>query len=1108
MSLAGFSSSFLPSWFNIDFILTPFFNYGRSSRALILLLLQRGGIHPNPGPASQSFSPSPLPTILQFNCNGIRSSVAEVNNFLCKNRISVAALQETKLSEKSADPSFPNYILIRKDRPGGGGGGGLAFLVHHSLPFTPLSSPLSQDKIIECQGISVTLNGSSIEVFNLYIPPASGCPRGYSPDLSPLLNLPNDSLVLGDINAHHPSWDSSLSDVRGDSIAASIDQSPLLVLNEDTATRIPSAQNQPSSSPDISLASAHLAIELTWSTRLTLNSDHLPILIEFPSNQHPQATRVRTYTNFSKADWPRFIREVEEILVGCPLPTSCSSGEKIFRDALLTSAKHSIPAGFVQNSVPGLSREVVDRMEQRDEIRRVDPHSPEITQLNREIASEVSDNKRRIWREKIEAIGRGSDPRRLWRVVRSLNGKRSYLPPNQPISFDSVPISDKKSIANKFINQFTPRPRSNKKTRVVLRHIHNKFPIDHSLAPFSTDLVEEAIRASSGSTATGPDGLAPEHFKHLGGRAVKYLTALFNLSVGNSDIPAIWKQALILPIAKPGKPASQGSSFRPISLLCPAAKILERLLLPQITEALQPADFQHGFRPRRSTVTALLPITNLISEGFNQNKPPRRSVVVALDLSKAFDSVDITLLLEQITGTDLHPNIVRWLATYLRGRSAACIYQGVRSVFRNIHMGVPQGSVLSPALFNFFVSDCPDTLGLMVMFADDLSAAASALDLHSIENVLNKDMVTIAAWAKRKSLTISSEKSQVTFFSPDRKESYVHPQIFYEGSLIKLERNPKILGLILDPHFTFSAHLKSSLSKIPSRSKVIKAITRSGWGLPMEDARLTFRATIEPIINYASPLWKPIVSKSGIERLQSAQNMALRQVTGCHAAASMDHVHQECKLMPVDDHLNLLSCQFLANAMQPSHPSHEIVTAACAPRPNMKPSLQTKYGSALIPYLTDSGVISALNYKKVLAALHTSAVNSAISRLKPNRVLDTAPPEINPEEKQLPRAVRTTLCQLRSGFCRGLRTYLHKIGSSDDDQCPDCHLTQHSSSHLFNCPANPTDLVPGDLWKHPREAAEFLASLPSFDYLPPLDPMLPPPPPEPPPGRAGGGFHQ
>jgi hypothetical protein len=94
-------------------------------------------------------------------------------------------------------------------------------------------------------------------------------------------------------------------------------------------------------------------------------------------------------------------------------------------------------------------------------------------------------------------------------------------------------------IAEKFICQYTPAPRSDKKTRVVLRHIHKNFTIDHTYKPFTRAQVEKAINDSSNSTATGPDRLMPEHFKHLGMRALEYLTELFNLPILNVDIPSI-----------------------------------------------------------------------------------------------------------------------------------------------------------------------------------------------------------------------------------------------------------------------------------------------------------------------------------------------------------------------------------------------------------------------------------------------------------------------------------------------------------------------------------------------------------------------------------------
>ena len=75
-------------------------------------------------------------------------------------------------------------------------------------------------------------------------------------------------------------------------------------------------------------------------------------------------------------------------------------------------------------------------------------------------------------------------------------------------------------------------------------------------------------------------------------------------------------------------------------------KVLERLLLPHFTEALTRAPTQHGFAPFRSTVTALFPIVTKVVQGFNQAKPPVRTATVAVDIAKAFDSVDHTLLLE------------------------------------------------------------------------------------------------------------------------------------------------------------------------------------------------------------------------------------------------------------------------------------------------------------------------------------------------------------------------------------------------------------------------------------------------------------------------------
>ena len=104
----------------------------------------------------------------------------------------------------------------------------------------------------------------------------------------------------------------------------------------------------------------------------------------------------------------------------------------------------------------------------------------------------------------------------------------------------------------------------------------------------------KAFKSFRNSKAFGPDKLSIFHLKHLGPRAIEYITAFFNLSDTTCRIPAIWKSSLIIPIPKPGKDTSQRTSYRPISLICPAAKVLESLFLPSINKYLIPAQDQHG----------------------------------------------------------------------------------------------------------------------------------------------------------------------------------------------------------------------------------------------------------------------------------------------------------------------------------------------------------------------------------------------------------------------------------------------------------------------------------------------------------------------------------
>ena len=121
---------------------------------------------------------------------------------------------------------------------------------------------------------------------------------------------------------------------------------------------------------------------------------------------------------------------------------------------------------------------------------------------------------------------------------------------------------------------------------------------------------------------------------------------------------------------------------------------MEALLLPIINAHLPPAMDQHGFRPKHATTSALLQLTTDIATGFNQKKPPHRTVSVAVDLTAAFDTVTNTVLISKIGRSTLPEATCRWLSNYIRGRQPVTSCRGVKSKARIVHAGVPQGSKL------------------------------------------------------------------------------------------------------------------------------------------------------------------------------------------------------------------------------------------------------------------------------------------------------------------------------------------------------------------------------------------------------------------------------
>ena len=176
--------------------------------------------------------------------------------------------------------------------------------------------------------------------------------------------------------------------------------------------------------------------------------------------------------------------------------------------------------------------------------------------------------------------------------------------------------------------------------------------------------------------------------------------------------------------------------------------------------------------------------------------------------------------------------------------------------------------------------------------------------------------------------------------------------------------------------------------------------------------------------------------------------------------------------MPIKEHCELISKQFLLQTQKNQHPNFTDLTDTTPERP-MKDSLHTRFGEE-IKAKTGNRRLEDQEYKRLLKDIHTTEVRKVIEN-QTNHLLQDIPPEINQEEKSLPRKTRCTLAQLRSGYSPFLKTYLHSINASDTDLCPDCNIQPHKTHHLFDCNAiKPTTLTIRFLWTTPRATTTFL----------------------------------
>ena len=690
--------------------------------------------------------------------------------------------------------------------------------------------------------------------------------------------------------------------------------------------------------------------------------------------------------------------------------------------------------------------------------------------LNQQIDREIRESKQAHWRAKVEKINTNSDLGGLWKLAKALTSDTSQsAAPNRKLAFPFRTGNCLVAAAsgfNRLFNSAAPNPPLPALTsRRIRRHLRTSRRNLEDSPIFTTEAVATAIAGFKSSPAVGPDGLSIILLKHLGPLGLAFLATMLSQSVRTATLPVAWQQANIVPLPKKGKDLSLGASYRPISLLSPIVKVLERLVMPTLTAHLAPSYWQHGFRPRHSTTTALVQLSTTIATGFNKKKPAERTVAVAVDVSKAFDAVDRVRLLGKIDASTLPDWGARFLASYLSRRSTRVLYGGVSSPLRRSRHGVPQGAVSSPLLYNFFVADMPippaDAPTRVIGYADDTTILGCGTTPEAACAAIRPYLLSVEDWMDLNGLQVSAEKSQACLFTPFTAEFGTQLDVRWHGSLIPTSNRLKILGVTFDSMAKFGPHVDELVKRAGPRVNVQKSVAGTDWGCSKKMQLVVFKGTVQSLFNYAAPAWFPWIAPTHVQSLQRVQNTALRAATGCYKIASKDHLSAETKVLPVADKGKMLCHQSYIQRLHPDHPNHNIFPQ-CQPRA-MKATLSTYYTDSWprLPDLDDAQV------KAQLQLVHRAAAALAATRI--NRVLGEPPPPIHKSAETLSRPDDCILSQLRSGHSLALGTYRNLLDSAKSELCPSGCGEEHTSSHLFNCRQRPVppNIDVKSLWKRP-----------------------------------------
>ena len=477
----------------------------------------------------------------------------------------------------------------------------------------------------------------------------------------------------------------------------------------------------------------------------------------------------------------------------------------------------------------------------------------------------------------------------FWRYVNATRKTKANIPDleRKDGTMATTDLDKAQTLNQQFSSVFTDENIDN---MPQMEEIHITNPLTD--ITITTEMVKKKLDKLRTDKSPGPDEVHPLILKQLSHVLAEPLTIIYNNSLQSGQVPTKWKEGVVTAIYKKGKKSSP-SNYRPISLTSIICKMLEHIMTDHIKQHAiinnTQDKAQHGFTTKKSTTGNLIEALNVWTEALSHGLPVD---VVYLDFEKAFDKVPHERLLNQLERYGIKGNILQWIRDYLSNRQQRVRVNGVYSDSIPVRSGVPQGSVLGPALFLIFVADVSSIVqNFISLFADDTKLYSYIIDTetdgHHTPTSIQTDINTLVNWCDNMQMSYNIEKCHTLHLGSKNKShqytmykqcntrrstnSISYDLVFHKLEEVEYEKD---LGVIIDRNLNFRKHISTKINKANSLLHLIKHTFKY---LDINMFNQLYKGLIRPHLEYASPAWSPSWRKD-IENLEKVQRRATRMI--------------------------------------------------------------------------------------------------------------------------------------------------------------------------------------------------------------------------------------